>query len=190
MKILPTEIQGVVIIEPTYFHDSRGGFYESFHSEKYADLGLHEPFVQDNISISKKNVLRGLHYQKGQGQLVWCSQGHVTDVVVDVRPDSPTYRKWLSIELKGEIPKQIFMPEGIAHGFLVQSDLAIMNYKCTRHYSPADEGGILWNDPDLKIQWQCDNPIVSERDRTHSTLNKLRQRSLDCTPWAGEFSPW
>jgi dTDP-4-dehydrorhamnose 3,5-epimerase len=177
MKITQTNLKGVTIIDPDYFHDSRGGFYESFHSEKYAALGIADPFLQDNVSISQKNVLRGLHFQKGQGQLVWCSLGKVIDVVVDIRPESSTYRKWISFDLDANHPKQIFMQDGIAHGFYVISDLAIMNYKCTRHYSPADEGGILWNDPDLKIQWQCDNPIVSERDRTHSTLNKLRQRS-------------
>ena len=166
MKITETGFQGLIVLEPRTFKDERGIFYESWRSEDYQKAGINEKFLQDNVSFSKRNVLRGLHYQSHQGQLVTVIQGKIFDVAVDLRPHSKTYKKYFSIELEGSNPKQLYMPPGFAHGFCVQSDSAIINYKCTQYYEPTQEGGIIWNDPHIGIEWPpCESLIFSPRDR-------------------------
>ncbi len=164
MKVVETGFDGLIIIETQTYRDERGLFYESWRENKYKEIGIQEPFLQDNVSLSHKNVLRGLHYQKNQGQLVTVLQGSIFDVVVDLRPDSKTFRKYFSLELSSDYPRQLYMPSGFAHGFYVVSDMVIINYKCTQYYNAAHESGVIWNDPDLGIKWPCDDPIVSEKD--------------------------
>ncbi len=153
MKIIDTGFEGLILIEPMIFEDNRGNFYESWKDADYENIGIKEKFLQDNVSISKKNVLRGLHYQKNQGQLVTVIHGKILDVAVDIRPESKTYKKYFSIELDSTKPQQLYMPPGFAHGFCVLSDIAIINYKCTQYYDATQEGGIIWNDPELGIEW-------------------------------------
>lgn len=164
MNVIQTGLEGLIILEPKTYCDERGLFYESWQSDRYKKLGIQETFVQDNVSISYKNVLRGMHYQKGQGQLVSVIQGKIFDVVIDIRQESLTYLKYFSIELSAEYPRQLYMSPGFAHGFYVVSDYVVMNYKCTQYYNKDTEGGLLWNDPALSILWPCSNPIVSEKD--------------------------
>lgn len=162
-------IKGLCVIEPEVHLDARGYFMESYNQKDMQDAGLHVNFVQDNQSGSVKGVLRGLHYQKEypQGKLVRVIRGAVFDVAVDIRKDSATYGKWYGIELSEENRKQLYIPEGFAHGFLVLSDRAEFCYKCTDFYHPGDEGGIAWNDPVLGIQWpKIDSGyILSEKDQ-------------------------
>lgn len=162
-------IKGLCVIEPEVHLDARGYFMESYNQKDMQDAGLHVNFVQDNQSGSVKGVLRGLHYQKEypQGKLVRVIRGAVFDVAVDIRRDSATYGKWYGIELSEENRKQLYIPEGFAHGFLVLSDRAEFCYKCTDFYHPGDEGGIAWNDPVLGIQWpKIDSGyILSEKDQ-------------------------
>lgn len=165
-----TSIEGVHVIEPTVFGDERGYFMETYHAEEFREVGLDFNFVQDNQSKSKKGVLRGLHFQytKPQGKLVRVIKGEVFDVAVDLRKDSPTYGQWEGIILSEENKKQFYVPEGFAHGFLVLSDEAEFTYKCTNFYDAADEGGILWNDPDIGIEWplgDIENVSLSEKDK-------------------------
>jgi dTDP-4-dehydrorhamnose 3,5-epimerase len=167
MKVKKTSISDCVIIEPEVFGDNRGFFYESYHLEKYNQYaGIDISFVQDNFSRSQQNVLRGLHYQKTkpQGKLVKVVLGEVFDVAVDIRKNSPTYGHWEGVILSEDNKKQFWIPPGFAHGFLVLSDIADFEYKCTDFYDPSDEGSIIWNDPDLKIDWPIHNPILSEKD--------------------------
>ncbi len=167
MNIFQTAIPGVKIIKPNLYIDRRGSFLETYNSKIYNDLlGAKLRFVQDNYSISNKSVLRGLHYQKKkpQGKLVYCSHGEILDVIVDIREDSPTYSKWISWKLNSDEYNQIWIPPGLAHGFITLSDSAIFNYKCTAYYDPEDEGSIIWNDSDLNIDWPAVNPILSEKD--------------------------
>lgn len=151
----PTELPGVMIIDPTVFGDERGWFMETWHAGEFAEAGIAAPFVQDNHSKSRKGVLRGLHFQKEntQGKLVRVVSGRVFDVAVDLRPNSPAFGKWTGVELSAENKRQFYVPEGFAHGFLVISDEAEFVYKCTDMYNPAAEGGVLWNDPAIGIQW-------------------------------------
>ncbi|MEN4006891.1 MAG: dTDP-4-dehydrorhamnose 3,5-epimerase [Methanobacteriaceae archaeon] len=177
-KFMETSIEGVYIIEPTVFGDERGYFMETYHKEEFKKAGLDFSFVQDNQSKSKKGVLRGLHFQytKPQGKLVRVIKGKVFDVVVDLRKDSPSYGKWEGVILSEENKKQFYVPEGFAHGFLVLSDEAEFIYKCTDFYDGEDEGGILWNDPDIGIKWPVDDinrVILSEKDREWKTLKDL-----------------
>lgn len=176
-KFMETSIEGVYIIEPTVFGDERGYFMETYHKEEFKKAGLDFSFVQDNQSKSKKGVLRGLHFQytKPQGKLVRVIKGEVFDVAVDLRKDSPTYGKWEGVILSDENKKQFYVPEGFAHGFLVLSDEAEFIYKCTDFYDSEDEGGILWNDPDIGIKWPVDDideVILSEKDRKWKTLKE------------------
>jgi len=167
MNIFQTTIPGVKIIKPNLYSDRRGSFLETYNSKVYDDLlGVKLRFVQDNYSISNKSVLRGLHYQKKnpQGKLVYCSHGEILDVIVDLRKDSPTYAQWISWKLNSDEHNQIWIPPGLAHGFITLSDNAIFNYKCTAYYDPKDEGSIIWNDSDLNIDWPVVNPILSEKD--------------------------
>ncbi|MDI6644803.1 MAG: dTDP-4-dehydrorhamnose 3,5-epimerase [Methanobacteriaceae archaeon] len=178
-KFKETSIEGVYIIEPTVFVDERGYFMETYHAEEFKEAGLDVNFVQDNQSKSKKGVLRGLHFQykQPQGKLVRVIKGEVFDVGVDLRKDSPTFGEWEGVILSEENKKQFYIPEGFAHGFLVLSDEAEFTYKCTDFYNGKDEGGILWNDPDIGIEWPIDSDkiILSEKDKMWKTLkeNKL-----------------
>lgn len=167
MNVIETELKGLLILQPRFFSDTRGMFYESWRQKDYAQLGIQEIFVQDNISVSQKNVLRGLHHQKNQGQLVWVSFGKIFYVVVDMRENSKTFRNHFSLEMSSELPRQIYAPPGFFHGFCVLSDMAVVNYKCTQYYNPFDEAGMLWNDPALNIPWPIQDAIISQRDLSY-----------------------
>lgn len=167
MKVINTKLKDCVIIEPKVISDSRGFFLETFQVKRYSLLaGINVPFLQDNHSHSSRGVLRGLHFQKikPQGKLVRVVRGEVYDVVLDMRRDSITFGQWEAIILSEKNKTQLWVPPGFAHGFLVLSNTADLEYKCTDYYDPSDEASILWNDPDLKISWPIDNPILSEKD--------------------------
>ncbi len=167
MEIKTTSINGLLIILPKIFKDSRGYFFESYKSEKYKEIGVCEDFVQDNLSFSTKNVVRGLHFQNppyAQGKLVSVVKGKVLDVVVDIREGSPTYGQHFSIELSDENHIQLWIPPGFAHGFSVLSDFAFFSYKCTNYYHQPSEDGLIFNDSELNIDWKVENPIVSDKD--------------------------
>ena len=177
MKVIETSLNDCVIIEPIVFSDERGFFLETFHVSRYADLaGIFVPFFQDNHSRSSKGVLRGLHFQKTkpQGKLVRVVRGEVFDVAVDLRKDSTTFGRWEAVILSEENKKQLWVPEGFAHGFLVLSEIADLEYKCTDYYDPSDEGSILWSDPDLNIPWPIANPVLSTKDQSAKRLVDLR----------------
>ncbi len=166
MEITPTSIPEVIVMTPPIFTDSRGYFLETYQHKKYAELGISKPFVQDNQSYSTKNVLRGLHFQLRypQGKLVRVTQGSVFDVAVDIRRNSPTFGKWHGEILSADNKKQMYIPENFAHGFCVLSDSAEFLYKCTNFYIPGDEAGLIWNDPQLGIEWPISKPILSAKD--------------------------
>ena len=168
-----TEIEGVFIIEPKVFGDERGFFMETYKQSDFEEAGLNYKFIQDNQSRSHKGVLRGLHYQKNfpQAKLVRVIQGEVFDVAVDLRKDSKTYGKWVGVILSAENKKMFMIPRGFAHGFVVLSDTAEFVYKCDELYHPEDEGGIMWNDPDVNISWPLnEEPSLSEKDKEHPLL--------------------
>ena len=168
-----TEIEGVFVIEPKVFGDNRGFFMETYKQSDFEEAGLKYNFIQDNQSRSHKGVLRGLHYQKKypQAKLVRVIQGEVFDVAVDLRKGSPTYGKWIGAILSAENKKMFLIPRGFAHGFLVLSDTAEFVYKCDEVYHPEDEGGIMWNDPDVGISWPLEGePSLSEKDKVHPLL--------------------
>jgi dTDP-4-dehydrorhamnose 3,5-epimerase len=176
MNVVETKLHDCVIIEPKVFGDERGFFLETFQAERYADLaGITLPFVQDNHSRSSNAVLRGLHYQKTkpQGKLVRVVRGEVYDVAVDIRQGSPTFGQWEGVILSEENKRQFWVPPGFAHGFLVLSDTADFEYKCTDYYDPSDEGSVLWNDPDLDIPWPIATPILSNKDASADRLVDL-----------------
>lgn len=175
MKVTETSLSGVLIIEPKVFGDQRGFFLESFQLERYREFGIEQPFVQDNHSRSSRGVLRGLHFQRTrpQGKLVSVSRGAVYDVAVDINPNSPTCGQFVGVELSDENHRQLWVPPGFAHGFCVLSDVADFQYKCTDYYSPEDEGGLLWNDPDVQIPWPIDTPQLSAKDMSNPTLSCL-----------------
>lgn len=176
MKVIETKLQSCVVIEPKVFGDDRGFFLETFQVARYADLaGIILPFVQDNHSRSSKGVLRGLHFQKTkpQGKLVRVIKGEVYDVAVDIRPNSATFGQWESVVLSEENKKQFWVPPGFAHGFIVLSQTADFEYKCTDYYDSTDEGSILWNDPCLDIPWPIKNPLLSEKDMQAPLLADL-----------------
>ena len=175
MKITETKLSGVLIIEPKVFGDSRGFFKETFQGERYREAGIQYTFVQDNYSRSQKGVLRGLHFQitKPQGKLVSCPKGAVFDVAVDIDPVSTTYGQYVGVELTGENHKQMWVPPGYAHGFCVLSETADFQYKCTDYYDPNDEGGVIWNDPDVAIEWPIADPSLSNKDALLPTLAEL-----------------
>jgi len=166
MKVLPTKLDGVYIVEPQVFYDDRGFFLETYHQRKYAESGINCNFVQDNLSRSVRGTLRGLHYQleHGQAKLIQVIKGDVFDVVVDIRRDSPSFKQWAGVNLSEENKRQLFVPEGFAHGFCVLSEVAHVLYKCSDLYVPEDEGGILWSDPDLAIDWPIEKPLLSDKD--------------------------
>lgn len=177
MKVTETKLPGVLVIEPKVFGDTRGFFKEVFQAERYKAAGVDIPFVQDNHSRSQKGVLRGLHFQKTrpQGKLVSCSYGAVYDVAVDIDPNSATFGSFVGIELSGENHLQLWIPPGYAHGFCVLSDVADFHYKCTDCYFPSDEGGLIWNDPEVAIDWPVRNPLLSDSDRNHPRLAEIRK---------------
>lgn len=171
MKLIETPLKDCYVIEPIIFEDDRGYFYEKYNEKRFEDLtGLNGHFVQDNISKSSYGVLRGLHLQKGeyaQAKLVSCLEGEVWDVAVDLRVDSPTFGQWYGVELTAENKRQFYIPRGFAHGFSVLSDIAIFTYKCDNSYNKESEGGILWNDTDLNIDWKLPTEVIqlSEKDK-------------------------
>jgi dTDP-4-dehydrorhamnose 3,5-epimerase len=182
MNVVPGKLQGLLLIEPKVFGDPRGFFMETWNLRKYQEAGLGVPFVQDNISVSRRGALRGLHFQNPnpQGKLVSVLQGEVLDLVVDIRIRSATFGKWEAVQLSSENKRQFYIPPGFAHGFLVLSDTAMFHYKCTDFYSPKDEVTLLWNDPDIGIQWPSGDPIVSEKDAKGQTLKNIpRDRLFD-----------
>ena len=177
MKVIKTNIDGLLIIKPDVFGDDRGYFFETYSKRKYAEYGIEEDFVQDNISKSLKGTIRGLHYQVGdnaQGKLCHVIKGKVLDVAVDIRFDSPTFGQYFSIELTGEDKTQMWIPPGFAHGFSVLSDEVLFVYKCTNYYSKPDDRAILYNDPQLNIDWKVENPIVSEKDLKAKLINEIQ----------------
>ncbi len=183
MKVTPTKLKGVFIIEPDVYADARGFFLETWSQKRYADAGLPQAFVQDNLSKSSKGILRGLHLQHpfGQGKLVQVMQGEVFDVAVDVRVGSPTFGQWVGSHLSGENHRQLFIPPGFAHGFAVLSETALFSYKCTELYHRETELGVIWNDPDLGIEWPLENPQLSEKDAKFPRLADIPKDSLP--PW-------
>lgn len=166
MEIEKKDIPGVLVLTPKVFGDERGFFLESYNRKVFEQAGIGQEFVQDNHSKSTHGVLRGLHYQKKypQGKLIRVIQGEVLDVVVDIRRGSPAYCKWISILISAENKKQVWIPGGLAHGFVVLSETAEFCYKVTDYYHPEDEAGIRWDDPQLRIEWQVPNPLLSEKD--------------------------
>jgi dTDP-4-dehydrorhamnose 3,5-epimerase len=179
MKITTTAIEGVVILEPKVFGDERGYFFESFSQREFEEKVCKTTFVQDNESSSRYGVLRGLHFQKpphAQAKLVRVVKGKVLDIAVDIRKGSPTFGHHVSIELSGENKRQLFIPRGFAHGFAVLSDEVVFQYKCDNYYVPHSEGGILWNDPALGIDWKLpeEDVILSEKDKKNVLLNVLK----------------
>ncbi|ULR32465.1 dTDP-4-dehydrorhamnose 3,5-epimerase [Dickeya fangzhongdai] len=176
MQVHDTAIQGVKIIQPKVFGDARGFFLETFEKNRYQEmLDIDLDFVQDNHSRSAKGVLRGLHFQtlNPQGKLVRVVRGEVFDVVVDIRPDSPTYGRWEGVVLSEENKTQFWIPPGLAHGFVVLSELADFEYKCTDYYSPAHENCLLWNDADIGIDWPIVSPLLSEKDKKGKAFKEL-----------------
>jgi len=177
MNVIKTQINGALIIEPKVFADERGFFLETFQAERYKEMaGIDLPFVQDNHSRSGKNVLRGLHFQKTkpQGKLVRVVRGEVFDVAVDIRKDSPTYGLWAGVILSEENKRQFWVPPGLAHGFVVLSEVADFEYKCTDYYDPSDEGCLMWNDPTVDIEWPKGiEPILSNKDQNGLALGEL-----------------
>ena len=175
MKVIETALPGVLIIEPKVFGDARGFFIETFQVERYREIGITQPFVQDNHSRSQRGVLRGLHFQKTrpQGKLVRVSRGAVYDVAVDINPKSPTFGRYVGVELSDDNHRQLWIPAGYAHGFCVISAVADFEYKCTDFYFPEDEGGLIWNDPDVNIPWPVDTPQLSAKDQRNPSLREL-----------------
>ena len=180
IKYTKTDLPGVLLIEPGVFKDSRGFFMETFHQKKYAEAGIDHTFIQDNYSHSTRGTLRGLHYQlkHPQGKLVYVVSGEIYDVAVDIRRGSPGFGKWTGQYLSGKNRRQIYIPEGFAHGFCVISETADVLYKTTDLYNPDDEYGVLWSDPTIRIDWPVEVPIVSDKDKQYSRLNELPETHL------------
>ena len=178
MKFLPTELPEVIVIEPDVFRDDRGFFLETYHAQKYADAGIPGPFVQDNQSRSVRGTLRGMHAQdrRPQGKLIRVLQGEIFDVAVDIRRGSPTFRRWMSVILSADNFRQCYVPPGFAHGFVVTSDHAEVEYKCTDLYDPGGELRILWNDPEIGIRWPISQPLVSPTDAAGQRLADVAER--------------
>ena len=175
INVSDTSLPGVVIVESRVFDDARGFFMESFNARDFAEAGLPTHFVQDNHSRSTRGVLRGLHYQhpSWQGKLVRALVGTIFDVAVDIRRESAHFGQWFGIELSAENKKQLYVPPGFAHGFCVLSDVAEMSYKCTELYEPKEDAGVLWNDPDIGIEWPIQDPLLSPKDEAAPRLKDL-----------------
>ena len=167
MKVEHLSLSGLILIEPRIFRDDRGHFLESWNQDRYEEAGIDAPFVQDNVSWSAKGVLRGLHFQEphAQGKLISVLHGEVWDVAVDIRVGSETFGRWLGMTLSAENGRQLYIPEGFAHGFVVVSEGALFSYKCTEYYHPEAELAIRWDDPDLAIEWPVPDPVLSRKDR-------------------------
>jgi dTDP-4-dehydrorhamnose 3,5-epimerase len=181
LNIIKTNLDGVLLIEPDVFYDQRGFFFESYNQKKYNDLGINAKFVQDNISKSSKGTIRGLHYQIGenaQGKLCSVISGRVLDVAIDIQVGSPTFGNFYAVELDGEKKNQLWIPPGFAHGFSVLSDEVIFSYKCTNLYDKSAERAIRFNDPEINIDWQVENPIISEKDLKAPFLIQLTKNDL------------
>ncbi|MEM1041205.1 MAG: dTDP-4-dehydrorhamnose 3,5-epimerase [Bacteroidota bacterium] len=179
MTTTETHLPGLLLFEPRVFEDARGAFRECYHADRYRAHGLDADFVQDNLSRSKRGVLRGLHFQKRypQGKLLWVVRGTIFDVAVDLRP-GPTFGQHVAVELSEANGRQLWVPPGFAHGFCALSDQADVFYKCTDLYRPDDEGGLRWDDPAFGIDWPIAEPILSDRDRQHPTLAELEPEDL------------
>jgi dTDP-4-dehydrorhamnose 3,5-epimerase len=180
MQVDVPGLSGLLLIEPRRFRDERGFFLESFHAQRYHDLGIVDAFVQDNHSRSKRGVLRGIHFQvrHPQAQIVTVIRGRVFDVAVDLRPDSVTFSRWYGVELSDDGPRQLYMAPGFGHGFCVLSDFADLHYKVSRIYDHTDEGGVVWNDPDINIRWPIETAVVSQRDASYPRLGDLDRDHL------------
>lgn len=176
----PTRLPGVLILEPAVYRDARGFFLETWNQARYAEAGLPERFVQDNLSFSSRGVLRGLHYQHphAQGKLLSVLQGEVFDVAVDLRVGSPTFARWEGVTLSAANRRQLYVPEGFAHGFLVTSETALVSYKCTEYYQPRYEAGVWWDDPDLGIAWPLAAPTLSPKDQAAPRLHTIPEGQL------------
>jgi dTDP-4-dehydrorhamnose 3,5-epimerase len=187
MNIEPTHLPGVLLIEPTVFGDQRGFFKESWSRQKFAERGLMLDFVQDNVSLSRRGILRGLHFQNPnpQGKLVQVLQGEVFDVAVDIRRGSPTFGQWYGARLSAENHLQLYIPEGFAHGFCVLSETALFAYKCTDLYNPKAEHSLRWDDPDIGIDWPIDQPpMLSAKDEAARYLRDMPEEFLPTYPQA------
>ena len=187
MKLIETDLPGVLVLEPQVFRDERGFFLETYHQQKYAELGITPTFVQDNHSRSQRGTLRGLHAQlrRPQGKLVRVIEGEVFDVAVDIRRGSPTFGKWAGAWISSENFRQIYIPPGFAHGFCVTSEIAQVEYKCTDFYDPTSEISLQWNDPDLAVDWplaEIGSPLLSKKDLAAKSLQAL----MDSLPWFEE----
>ncbi len=180
MKVLSTSLEGVLVIEPSVFEDKRGFFMETYQQKKYRESGIDHDFVQDNLSYSVRRTLRGLHYQfpHAQAKLVQVITGEIYDVAVDIRRGSPTFGKWIGVHLSDKNKRQIYVPEGFAHGFCVLSETALFMYKCSDLYAPDCEGGIFWSDPDIGIEWPVENPLFSEKDSKFVYLRDIHSERL------------
>ena len=174
MNVTESRLKGVFLIKPRVFEDPRGFFLETYNQDRYAQHGIGVDFVQDNYAHSPGGILRGMHYQikQGQDKLVWVPQGEVFDVVVDLRKDSPTFGQWDGYALSSKNKHQLFVPVGFAHGYCVTSNTADFMYKCSNFYHPEDEGGLIWNDPKVGIEWPIEDPVLSEKDQNCPTLEK------------------
>ncbi len=178
MNITKTAIEGLLVIEPSIYQDERGYFTETYHRDRYRQAGIEPEFFQDNLSCSKRGVIRGLHYQAppcAQGKLVCVLRGRVLDVAVDIRSGSPTYGTFVAVELSAENHRQFWIPAGFAHGFAALEDDTLFAYKCTAPYSKEHDRGVRWNDPAIGIDWGVDSPIVSEKDQRHPLLSEIVQ---------------
>jgi dTDP-4-dehydrorhamnose 3,5-epimerase len=175
VRFTELELKGVILVEPDVFEDPRGMFLETYHERKYREGAIVGPFVQDNYSFSAHGVLRGLHYQlhQAQGKLVAVVEGAIFDVAVDIRRGSPSFGRWLGVELSAGNRRQLYVPPGFAHGFCVTSERAGVTYKVTAFYSPKDERGILWNDPGIGIRWPVAQPLLSPKDQAYKTLQEM-----------------
>ena len=180
MNVVETSLPGVIVVEPDVFGDERGFFMETWNARRYEEDGLPGRFVQDNLSYSARGVLRGLHYQnpQAQGKLVSVLRGEVFDVAVDIRVGSPTFGEWTGVTLSAENKRQFYVPPDFAHGFLVTGEDALFLYKCTDYYAPEAEGIVLWNDPEIGIEWPTDAPTLSERDGKAPPLREIPEDSL------------
>ena len=180
MNFISTPLEGLFIIEPRIFTDDRGNFFESFNEKEMVANGIFGPFIQDNQSVSHRNVLRGLHFQNHphqQGKLIRVVRGGVLDVVVDIRKNSKTFGRHYTIELNEIEKKMLWIPAGFAHGFITLEDNTVFLYKVTDYYDPLSESGILYNDPELNIDWQTNSPIVSQKDKILPTFKEFREKS-------------
>jgi dTDP-4-dehydrorhamnose 3,5-epimerase len=175
MNVIPTSIEGLLIVEPKIFKDRRGFFMETYNRQKYESAGITDTFVQDNLSYSQKNIIRGLHFQirHSQAKLVQAVSGEIFDVAVDLRLGSATFGRWSGELLSDKNGRQMYIPKGFAHGFCVLSEFALFYYKCSDFYAPDDEGGIIWCDQDIGIEWPVGNPVISEKDNQYPKLSSL-----------------